>query len=63
MKNKFKIFLLIFLVILTAGCTKSLKDSETKKVVINPITGQSLTKNILCQPTDKDIINIKILLI
>ncbi len=58
MKNKFKIFLLIFLVILTAGCTKSLKDSETKKVVINPITGQSLTKNILCQPTDKDTIEI-----
>ena len=30
--------------------------SENKKAVKNPNTGQTLTENILCQPTDKDTI-------
>lgn len=67
--NKIKILLLICLVLVSTGCTKVLKDPDTKKAVINPTTGQSLTQNILCQPTDeetikiyekhKDIVNIK----
>ena len=54
MKNKKKIMLIIvlFLLLITTGCTKTLTDSN-KKVVKNPETGQTLTKNILCQPTDK----------
>ena len=39
------------------GCTKILKDSE-KKVVKNPETGQAITENIICKPTDKDAIKI-----
>ena len=35
------------------GCTKILKDSE-KKVVKNPETGQAITENIICKPTEKD---------
>ena len=54
-KNKIKIIIILLLLILTTGCTKSLVDSN-KKPVKNPNTGQTLTENILCQPTDKDTI-------
>ncbi|MBR2711066.1 MAG: YidC/Oxa1 family membrane protein insertase [Bacilli bacterium] len=54
-KNKIKIIIILLLLILTTGCTKSLVD-ENKKAVKNPNTGQTLTENILCQPTDKDTI-------
>lgn len=53
--TKFKIIILLSIFILTTGCTTTLKG-EDKKVVTNPETGQSLTKNILCQPEDKKII-------
>ena len=52
-----KIFLILIMVITLTGCTKNLKD-EDKKVVTNPETGQSLTENILCKPTDKETIKI-----
>ena len=58
MKNKTrktKIVLILIMIMLTTGCTQSLKDSN-KKVVTNPETGQNLTKNILCKPTNKDVI-------
>ena len=45
--------ILLTLTLLLTGCTTTLKD-ENKKVVINPDTGQSLTKNILCQPENKE---------
>lgn len=51
------LFLLAIILLLTTGCTKTLKDSN-KKVVTNPETGQSLTENILCRPTNKEIIKI-----
>lgn len=52
-KNKKKIIVVLLLVLLlTTGCTKTLKG-EDKKVVTNPETGQSLTENILCQPTNE----------
>lgn len=54
-KNKIKIIIILLLLILTTGCTKSLVD-ENKKAVKNPNTGQTLTENILCQPTDKETI-------
>ena len=55
-KNKIKLIIItILLLMITTGCTTYLKDSENKNV-INPQTGQNLTENILCQPTDPDTI-------
>lgn len=56
MKNK-KIILLCIMMLLLTGCTSYLKD-EDKKNVTNPQTGQSLTENILCRPTDSETIKI-----
>ena len=52
-KNKIKIITIIMLLLLTTGCTKQLTD-ENNKAVKNPTTQQTLTKNIICQPTDKE---------
>ena len=53
-KNKLKIFVLLFTVVLTlTGCTKILKNDD-KKVVQNTLTGQNLVENILCKPTDEN---------
>lgn len=55
MKNKkVKILLVLLMLLLATGCTKTLEDSETKKAVTNPSTGQSLTENILCRPKDEE---------
>lgn len=52
MKNKiFKVLTLILVTVTLTGCTTLLKDNK-KKPVKNPETGQTLTKNILCQPTE-----------
>ena len=48
-----KLVLLLLLVFLVTGCTTQLKDG-TNKAVQNPTTGQTLTKNILCQPEDEE---------
>ena len=55
-KSKKMIIIVLTLFILT-GCTKQLKDNE-KKVVINEKTGQSITENIICKPTNKDVLKI-----
>lgn len=57
MKNKKIIILLITLTLLLTGCTKTLKD-KNNKAVINEVTGQNLTENILCQPTDEETIKL-----
>lgn len=58
MKKSKKILLLLLVVaIFMTGCTKTLKDSD-KKVVTNEKTGQSITENIICQPTNDDVIKI-----
>ena len=58
MKNKkWKIVLILVLLLLTTGCTKVLTDSN-KKAVKNDITGQTLTKNIICKPTNKHTIEL-----
>ncbi len=54
MKKKFKIFIIVLLLLLTVGCTKYVKDG--KKVITYEKTGQSLTSNILCQPSEKDLL-------
>ena len=52
-----KIVIIIMLLLLTTGCTKTLTDSNNKAVK-NETTGQTLTKNILCKPTNKETTNI-----
>ena len=54
-KNKFKVLLVLVLLLISTGCTTTLTDSN-KKPVKNEITGQNLTKNIICQPTNKETI-------
>lgn len=51
--NKLKIIIVFLLAIITTGCTTTLVD-ENKKPVTNETTGQNLTENIICQPTDKE---------
>lgn len=64
-----KIIIVFLLVFLLTGCTKQLVVEKTNdngkktKVVVKydegkNATGQALTKNILCKPTDKDLNNI-----
>jgi YidC/Oxa1 family membrane protein insertase len=58
MKNKkIRIIILLVLFLLTTGCTKTLVDSKNKPVEYKK-TGQKLTKNIICQPENKEIIKI-----
>ena len=52
-----KIIIMIVLLFSLTGCTKILKD-ENKKVVQNEETGQNLTENILCRPTNEKVINL-----
>ena len=57
-KNKNKLIILLLLVLfVSVGCTKQLTDSDNNTVK-NPTTGQSLTENILCQPTDQETIDL-----
>ena len=54
MKNKTKIIVIImFLMILLTGCTKTLKVN--KEIIRYEKTGQTLTSNILCQPEDEEL--------
>ncbi|MDO5568709.1 MAG: YidC/Oxa1 family membrane protein insertase [bacterium] len=55
-KNKF-IIIVVLLAFTLTGCTTILKD-ENNKTVVNPETGQSITKNILCQPENDTVRNI-----
>ena len=56
-KNKLKIILVILILLVSTGCAKTLTDSH-KKPVKNEVTGQNLTKNIICQPTNKKTIEL-----
>ncbi len=69
MKKLNKIIIVFLLVFLLTGCTKQLVVEKTNdegkktKVVVKydegkNATGQSLTKNILCKPTDEELANI-----
>lgn len=56
MKKRITKVLALFLIVISlTGCTTYLKDND-KKTVKNKETGQNLTKNILCQPEDKETI-------
>ena len=52
-----KLLVLLLLLVTITGCTQTLVDKD-KKPVRNTVTGQNLTKNILCQPKDKVIIKL-----
>ena len=54
MKNNIKKVSIVVLsvLLLTTGCTKTLTDKD-KQAVKNEVTQQTLTENIICQPTDK----------
>ena len=56
MKTKKTLIILLCLFFLT-GCTKILKNEENQ-VVKNETTGQAVTENIICKPTNKDVIKI-----
>lgn len=56
-KNIIKISLILFLMVTLTGCTKYLENDD-KKAVINEVTGQRLTENILCQPKEKEVIKL-----
>lgn len=69
MKKICKCFLVLFLAIILTGCTKQLvaektnsKGKKVKEVVRydkgKNATGQTLTKNIICKPTEKELIDI-----
>ena len=56
-KKIVSIVLVIALLLLSTGCTKTLTDSK-KNPVKNELTGQNLTENILCKPTNKETIKL-----
>ena len=55
-RNK-KIIIVLLALLLLTGCSKQLKDKDNK-IVTNEKTGQAITENVLCRPTDKDTIKI-----
>lgn len=57
MKKYIKIAAILLLTLSLTGCTTYLKDNDNK-IVKNETTGQNLTKNILCQPEDEEIIKL-----
>lgn len=49
-----KTFIILVVLFSLTGCTKTL--TKENKAVKNPVTGQTLTENILCKPQDKETI-------
>lgn len=56
-KNKKLVVVLIALVLLSTGCTKTLTNKNKEKI-INESTGQAVTSNILCLPEDEELLEI-----
>lgn len=58
MKKNTKIIIIFILgIFLLTGCTKQLRDKKNN-IVTNKDTGQSITENIICKPTNKKVINL-----
>lgn len=55
--KKSKIVILLLCLTLLTGCTKMLKDKDNK-IVQNEKTGQTITENIICKPTDAESLKI-----
>lgn len=56
-KKTIRILLLILSLAMLTGCTKTL-TGEDKKPVKYEETGKALTENVLCRPTDENVVNI-----
>lgn len=52
-----KITLVLLLALSLTGCTKYLKTDDNQ-AVINEVTGQRLTENILCQPEQEEVVKL-----
>ena len=52
-----KVLIVLVLLVTLTGCTTTLKDKDGK-VVKNEETGQTITENIICKPTDKESIKL-----
>lgn len=57
MKKKKYLIILVILCLTLTGCTKYISDDD-KKRVINEATGQNLPSNILCKPSDEELMKI-----
>ncbi|MBQ2873394.1 MAG: YidC/Oxa1 family membrane protein insertase [Bacilli bacterium] len=55
--KKRKILVLLLCLFLLTGCTKTLKDKDNK-IVKNTETGQTITENVICRPTDESTLKI-----
>ncbi len=56
--KKAKVMLLLLLVVVTtSGCTQYLENDKNEPVK-NEVTGQNVAENIICKPTDKEMIKI-----
>ena len=55
--KKRKLLVLLLCLSLLTGCTKMLKDSDNQ-VVKNDVTGQTITENVICKPTDESTLKI-----
>lgn len=55
--TKKKIILVLISVFMLTGCTTVLKDKDNK-TVIDDETGQSITENIICKPTNENVIKL-----
>ena len=55
--KKRKLLVLLLCLFLLTGCTKMLKDSDNQ-VVKNDVTGQTITENVICKPTDESTLKI-----
>lgn len=58
MKNKIISILIVVSILFTSGCTRYISDNN--KRIVNDETGQSLTSNILCKPTSKNLLKLYI---
>lgn len=56
MKNKIISILIVVSILFTSGCTRYISDNN--KRIVNDETGQSLTSNILCKPTSKNLLKL-----
>ncbi len=58
MKNRFKVLIIVMLLLLTTGCGANDYLKDGKKIVKYEKTGQNLPSNILCKPTDKELLKV-----
>ena len=57
MKKKLMLIGVLLLLLLTTGCTKYMQNDKNERIKYQT-TGQILPSNILCKPTDKEIIKL-----